>query len=108
MKLTTLVVDGTRTLNPTVDDESAYHPHSLVALPIFHRTGSVLGEGELLNQADGFTTTDLEIVHAFTTFATIALQNWRMRTVQQTGRINAEMTKLVAAPECTAYDIPAA
>jgi 3',5'-cyclic-nucleotide phosphodiesterase len=95
--------------NMDVDRESGYHTKSLIALPVFDNTGNVLGVVEVLNKIGGdFTQKDIELVSAFTTFASVALQNSRVQTVQQVGGIEAEILKWITPSERSAYEIPVA
>jgi 3',5'-cyclic-nucleotide phosphodiesterase len=95
--------------NMDVDRESGYRTKSLIALPVFDNTGNVLGVVEVLNKIDGdFTEKDIDLVSAFTTFASVALQNSRIQNVQQVGGVDAEILKWIAPAEQSAYEIPVA
>jgi 3',5'-cyclic-nucleotide phosphodiesterase len=94
--------------NPAIDRASGYRTKSLIALPILDSANAVIGVVELLNKkTPPFTDGDVETVSAFTAFASIAIQNARIATVQDAGGPDVEVSQLMTPAERTAFDIPA-
>jgi adenylate cyclase len=62
--------------NSTVDSASGYHTDTIVCAPVRTVRGDVIGVIQMLNKNDGyFDESDLELLEAMTTQATLALQS---------------------------------
>jgi GAF domain-containing protein len=94
--------------SPVVDRQTAYHPKSLIALPVVDSSGKAVGIAELLNKLRGeLTEKDIHIVNTFTAVPAVTLENSRLQSVQQVSCIDVEMMKWIEPPERIKFDMPA-
>ncbi|OHS97900.1 3'5'-cyclic nucleotide phosphodiesterase family protein [Tritrichomonas foetus] len=91
--------------NRKVDAESGFTTKSVLAVPLFKADGTLLGVAEMVNKKHGtFTNDDLNMIKSFATFASIALENSRLKDVEKYGSIESEMTKWITDAERSRTD----
>ena len=95
--------------NRDIDKDSGYRTKSLIAVPIIDSKNEVMGVVEVLNKTEGeFDKNDSEILRAFTTFASVALENSRLKDIAKIGNVESELMKWITPAEREAYGIPKA
>lgn len=103
--------------NKMVDTITGYKTRSILVSPILGTEGRVIGVVEMLNkqkkdEKEGkiedveFVKKDLQTVKTFGTFASIALENNRLKDIAHFGDCEIEMSKWIGESERKLYDIP--
>jgi signal transduction histidine kinase/CRP-like cAMP-binding protein len=65
--------------NPEVDKRSGYRTRNMLCMPMRNKDGTIIGVFQLLNKKEGaFTADDEQFIDAFSTHASIAVENARM------------------------------
>ncbi|MBM4161628.1 MAG: GAF domain-containing protein [Ignavibacteria bacterium] len=65
--------------NPDVDKRTGYRTRNILCMPMKNRDGTIIGVFQLLNKREGaFTADDEQFIDAFSTHASIAIDNARM------------------------------
>ncbi|OHT15206.1 3'5'-cyclic nucleotide phosphodiesterase family protein [Tritrichomonas foetus] len=90
-----------------IDNFTNYKTHSLVATPILSSDGAILGVTEITNKTSGsFTKKDMKTLQAFSTFASIAIENARLKNIVEFGDSEIEMKKYIGKSELSSTSIP--
>jgi signal transduction histidine kinase len=65
--------------NPEVDKGSGYRTRNILCMPMRNKDGTIIGVFQLLNKSEeAFTADDEQFIDAFSTHASIAIENARM------------------------------
>lgn len=65
--------------NPEVDKRSGYRTRNILCMPMRNKDGTIIGVFQLLNKSEeAFTADDEQFIDAFSTHASIAIENARM------------------------------
>ncbi len=65
-----------RRFDPSTDLQTGYHTRSILAVPMVNKPGEVIGVIQVLNKRDGsFTEDDIELLHALSSQAAVAVEN---------------------------------
>ncbi len=77
--------------NPDVDKKSGYRTQNILCMPMKNKDGKTIGVFQLLNRREGsFTTDDEQFIDAFSSHASIALENARIaQEMVQNERLSA-------------------
>ena len=82
--------------NRTVDANNGFVTKSVLTVPLLKTDGALLGVAEMINKKDGsFTNDDLNIIRSFATFASIALENSRLKDVEKYGSVESEISRYI-------------
>ncbi|EAY10947.1 3'5'-cyclic nucleotide phosphodiesterase family protein [Trichomonas vaginalis G3] len=93
--------------NRSVDKQTGFKTTSLLAAPIISKSGEVLGVVEMVNKETGsFSEKDATMIKSFATFASVSLENARLKNIAELGSAEIEMAKYVGESERQSYDIP--
>lgn len=102
--------------NNCYDDERFYRPidiennwktSSILVGPLVCSTGECIGVVEMVNKCSGeFTVNDLDLLKSFSTFASIYIENQRLRNASKTTAIDQEVDKFVSNDEKDKFEIP--
>jgi GAF domain-containing protein len=96
--------------NREIDQGTGFITRSLCATPVISSTGTVLGVVEMLNKAEdagGFNQNDMQMLQSFATFASVSLENSRLKDLAGSGFGQTEMPKYISEGERTGFRIPA-
>ena len=86
--------------NRAIDQITKYKTESVIAAPVTSTDGKLLGVVEMLNKKNGkFVQKDLQIVSAFSTFASVVLENARLKDLAELGDVEIEMNKWISETE---------
>jgi GAF domain-containing protein len=102
------VYDDAR-FNRSIDLNSGFVTKSLCVSPIISSTGSLLGVCEMVNKAEeegGFNENDMKLLKSFTTFASVSLENSRLKDLANSGTSYSELPKYIADIERSTYTTP--
>ena len=98
--------------NRAVDINTGFKTVSILASPIFDKTNKLIGVVEMLNKQsefgkdEPFSDRDLEILNAFSSFSSVAIENCRLKDIVQNGDVEVELYKWIGESERQTYDIP--
>ncbi|OHT02203.1 3'5'-cyclic nucleotide phosphodiesterase family protein [Tritrichomonas foetus] len=93
--------------NRAIDNVTEYKTKSILAVPILSSDGTVIGVTEILNKKHGdFLKKDMKTLQAFSAFASIALENSRLKDIAVLGDVEIEMKKWIYSNERNSYIIP--
>ena len=93
--------------NRAIDNITNYKTKSLLAVPILSAEGTVIGVTEVLNKKNGdFLFNDVQTVKAFSAFASIALENARLKDMAQSNDLEIELNKWIRTNERNGFEIP--
>jgi GAF domain-containing protein len=95
--------------NKEVDLGSGFKTRSLCVAPVMSSNGSVLGVVEMVNKAEdagGFNETDMQMLKSFATFASVSLENSRLKDLAGSGFGQSEMPRYISEAERTAFKTP--
>ena len=93
--------------NPEIDKITGYKTKSLLVSPILSTNGELIGIVEMLNKKEGeFEKKDLQIINAFATFCSIALERNRYKDIALYGDANIEMKKYIHEDERDKQTVP--
>ena len=86
--------------NRAIDQITKYKTESIIATPVLSTDGKLLGVVEMLNKKTGpFVQKDLQMVTAFSTFASVVLETARLKDIAELGDVEIEMNKWISETE---------
>lgn len=84
----------------TFDIRSGFKTRSIMCVPMVCSNGNLMGVVELVNKKEGdFNDKDLEIVESLSIFATVALQNSKLKDIAQCDETDVEINNLITEEE---------
>ena len=95
--------------NRAVDIGTGFTTKSLCAAPIVSTNGQVLGVVEMLNKDDtegGFNEKDVQLLKSFATFASVSLENSRLKDLAGATAVDAALVQWISDAEKTQYTTP--
>jgi 3',5'-cyclic-nucleotide phosphodiesterase len=95
--------------NRTIDQTSGFVTKSLCVAPIVSSSGALLGVVEMVNKAEsegGFVNKDLKLLESFAAFASVSLENSRLRDMAGVAGVDSEIPKFMSESEKRSYAIP--
>ena len=94
--------------NKSIDALTGYQTKSVLCVPIISAEDKLLGLVEMVNKKNGeFMKRDIHILTAFATFASVGLENSRLRDIAELGDEEIEMAKWISTAEREERTIPA-
>ncbi|OHT14644.1 3'5'-cyclic nucleotide phosphodiesterase family protein [Tritrichomonas foetus] len=87
--------------NRQLDQISNVKTTNLVGSPVINTKGEILGVVQMINKLNDqpFNARDLQVISTFTSFASVVLENSRLRDIATFGDAEIEMTKWVGESE---------
>lgn len=86
--------------NRNVDNETGFKTISLLAVPIIAQNGNTLGVVEMVNKIHGaFREKDQKLLQSIATFASVTLENSRLKDIAALGSVEVELPKCLADNE---------
>lgn len=95
--------------NRAVDIGTGFTTTSLCAAPILSSNGRVLGVVEMVNKDEaegGFNDKDVELLKSFATFASVSLENSRLKDLASGSSVDAAIVQWISDAERTQYKTP--
>lgn len=94
--------------NPGVDQATGFKTVSLCAAPILGTNGNVIGVVEMVNKIHGgFRERDLKLLSSIATFASVTLENARLKDIATLGSVVVEIPQWMTEAERKLSTIPA-
>ena len=94
--------------NKAIDAMTGYKTKSVLCVPIISAEHKLLGLVEMVNKKNGeFVKRDIQMLTAFATFASVGLENSRLRDIAELGDEEIEMVKWISTAEREEKTIPA-
>ncbi|OHT14361.1 3'5'-cyclic nucleotide phosphodiesterase family protein [Tritrichomonas foetus] len=86
--------------NRSVDSSSGFRTNSVCVAPVITSDGQVMGVAEMVNKVGGnFTESDQKMLQSFAAFASVSLENSRLKDTVTLGSVTIEMQKYVGESE---------
>jgi GAF domain-containing protein len=97
--------------NRSVDIGTGFQTHSLCVAPVVSSSGAILGVCEMINKSkqedDGmFNEKDMKLLQSFATFASVSLENSRLKDLANYGMTDSELPKYISDHERFQRKIP--
>jgi len=93
--------------NRAVDIGTGFKTTSLLVAPIVSSNGVILGVVEMINKSNGgFNQKDLQLLQSFATFASVSLENSRLKDIAEFGSVEIELPKYIGESEKLDHNVP--
>jgi GAF domain-containing protein len=97
--------------NRSVDIGTGFQTNSLCVAPVVSSSGAILGVCEMINKSrqedDGmFNEKDMKLLQSFATFASVSLENSRLKDLANYGMTDSELPKYISDQERFQRKIP--
>ena len=91
--------------NKAVDQQTGFKTKSVCVTPVVGADGSVLGVVQMVNKTTGdFTDSDLHMLVCFAGFASVAMENNKLKDIATLGNVEVELEKWVGKSEIEKCD----